>query len=176
MKHLFLSGDIKVGKSTIIDYLIRNLKINKEQLGGFYTNAYVENNKVKGFYIEPVNYDLEIPEIQERLIGFTPDGQRWLGVKSTFNNFGTQILDSCMKNQYRLIVMDELGFFENDAVCFQNKVHEVLSGNNRVIGCIKPVSTPFMDSIRKRKDVTEVRITKSNRDTIPLILAEKFEL
>jgi len=176
VKHLFLSGSINVGKSTIIQDIVRNMEVDKEQIGGFYTKAYIRNGKVVGFYIEPINYKLKTPDIYERLIGYTPDGKMWLGMESTFESFGTSILNCCLVNNYKLIIMDELGFFENDAKCFQEKVHQVLSSNNRIIGCIKTLSTPFMDSIRKRKDVEEIAVTRKNRDSMAQELSAKFVL
>jgi len=176
MKNLFLSGNINVGKSTIIQYLIENLHINKEEIGGFYTRAYLENDKVKGFYIDPINFNMESLNIKDRLIGYTPDDKRWIGIDDTFESLGVKVLDHCIKYPFKLIVMDELGFFENNAYTFQKKVHEALSCDKKIIGVIKPISTIFMDSIRERKDVTEVEITQNNREAMPRILIEKFKL
>lgn len=174
MKNLFLSGDINVGKSTIIEKLIYESHISKDKIGGFYTKAYLENDKVMGFYIEPINFNSKIPTIQNRLIGYTPDGNSWVAVEKTFETFGVQILNYCLNSKFKLIIMDELGFFENKANNFQKIIHKVLSSDKKVLGCIKPFSTSFMDSIRQRKDVIEVDITRSNRNDISRILAEKF--
>lgn len=176
MKNLFFTGDINEGKSTVIKHLIKQINIKKEDIGGFYTRAYLENDKVKGFYIEPINFSLKNPDIKNKIIGYTPDGIRWIGVTNTFEGFGVDILDYCINCDFKLIVMDELGFFENEAYRFQQKVHEILSSDKKILGVIKPLSTPFMDSIRKRKDVIEVEITRNNRETMPRRLADKFIL
>ncbi|WP_213819002.1 IS1096 element passenger TnpR family protein [Garciella nitratireducens] len=46
MKHVFLSANIGIGKSTIIQKLIRNLNLNQEKIGGFYTKAYIKGNEL----------------------------------------------------------------------------------------------------------------------------------
>lgn len=176
MKNIFLTGEINIGKSTIIKHFVDQININKEDIGGFYTKAYVENDKVKGFFIEPVNLNFKNVDIKDRMIGYIADGIRRDGIKATFDGLGVTILDFCMKYPSKLIVMDELGFFESYAYTFQKKVHDVLSSNIGVLGVIKPFSTPFMDSIRNRKDVIEVAVTRENRDIIPKELVDKFSL
>ena len=53
MKNIFLSGEINVGKSTIIQHIIKSLNISREEIGGFYTRAYVEKGVLRGFYKKP---------------------------------------------------------------------------------------------------------------------------
>ncbi|SJZ78400.1 nucleoside-triphosphatase [Garciella nitratireducens] len=175
MKHVFLSGNIGIGKSTIIQKLIRNLNLNQEKIGGFYTKAYIKGNELKGFYLEPIHIHYNIPNIQDRLIGYKLDGgDKWISVKDTFENLGVRVLKECMKGSFDLIILDELGFFENDCLLFQKKIHEVLSSGKRVIGVIKPFSTPFIDSIRIREDVMEVEVTKDNRQGLIKYLTNQF--
>lgn len=176
MKNVFLTGGINAGKSTIIKNIIEQLNIGIEEIGGFYTRAYVEHDKVKGFYIEPVNFSTKTIDIQDRIIGYAADGSGRGGIKATFDGLGVEILDYCMKHPFKLIVMDELGFFENHAYSFQSKVHDILSSNKKVLGVIKPLSTPFMNSIRDRKDVIEFEITRENREIIQRELIGRFLL
>lgn len=176
MKNIFLSGEINVGKSTIIQHIIKSLNISREEIGGFYTRAYVEKGVLRGFYIDPIKYEHDLPSLRDRLIGYTPDGEVWMGRTDTFEGLGVEILNYCLNQPFKLIIMDELGFFENTAFKFQAKVHEVLSSDKRVLGVIKPISTPFMDSIRNRKDVEEIEITRNNRDAVARVLAKRFRL
>lgn len=175
MNNLFLTGRINVGKSTMIKRIIEQLNIRKEEIGGFYTRPYIIDNQVKEFYIEPLNFNCKSTNIRDRMIGYTSDGIKRIGNTATFENIGVEILDNCIKNDFKLIIMDELGFFENTAYQFQQKVHETLN-NKKVIGVIKPLSTPFLDTIRERKDVIEVEITEDNRENVYRRLAKEFNV
>ena len=63
-----------------------------------------------------------------------------------------------------LILMDELGFMENEAHVFQQKVLEILDGNIPVLGVIKPQSFPFLDKVRNHPKVKVLDITTENRE------------
>jgi|GEM_PF-4013534 nucleoside-triphosphatase len=56
MKNIFLTGEINIGKTTVINSIIQKLNLDKRQITGFYTLPYLSGKKPKGFYIEPTNY------------------------------------------------------------------------------------------------------------------------
>lgn len=175
MDNLFLTGKINIGKTTVLKSIIQKLNINSDKIGGFSTKAFLEYGKVKGFYIEPINYNLEKPEFKKRIIGYTPDGTRWIPVTETFESFGVDILNYCLKSSFELIVMDELGFFESKAYKFQEKVYEIIESKKKVLGVVKPQKTIFMNSIKKREDVIVVEITEQNRDYISTQLYNRIK-
>lgn len=171
MKNLFLTGPVNTGKSTVVSAVLSAFKGLGIKIGGFYTLPYIANGSLKGFYMEPVNFSGYVPEIKERLIAYT-DGFKWHPVIETFQGLGVQILEQSLEGDVGLVVMDELGFFETKAISFQEKVMEVLSGKKPVIGVIKPLSTPFLDSIRNRGDTKVIEVTLSNRDILPREIAK----
>lgn len=175
MQNLFLTGKINIGKTTVLNSIRKKLNISDDKIGGFLTKAFLDNGKIKGFYIEAINYNLQIPKFQERIIGYIPDELKWVGVTETFENFGIEILNYCLKSSFELIIMDELGFFESKAYIFQQKIHEIIESEKKVLGIIKPQQTTFMNSIRRRKDVTIVEITRQNRNYIPTKLYNKIK-
>lgn len=174
MKNLFLTGKINIGKSTVLNSIKDKLNISNCKIGGFLTKAFLENGKVKGFYIEPINYYLSKSEFETNIIGYTPDDTKWVGVTNTFENIGVEILNYCLKSPLELIIMDELGFFESKACIFQQKVHEILESKKKVLGVIKPQPTIFMNSIRDREDVIIVEINEENRDYVSTELYNKI--
>lgn len=175
MNNLFLTGKINIGKTTVLNSIIDRLNISNNNIGGFSTKAFLENEKVKGFYIHPINYPLQRPEFEKTIIGYTPDGIRWIENTKTFEDFGVDILNYCLRNTFELIIMDELGFFENKANLFQQKVHKIIDSDKKVLGIIKFHQTIFLNSIRERKDVNVVEITKQNRDCISTKLYNKIK-
>ena len=65
-----------------------------------------------------------------------------------------------------LVIMDELGFLENEAFAFQGEVFKCLECGIPVLGVLKAVSTPFLDTIRVRPDVRILEVTPENRERI----------
>ena len=84
----------------------------------------------------------------------------------TFEDYGISLLKDIPKKA--LIVMDELGFMENDAHNFQSRVIELLSANNPnlVIAAIKDKPTPFLDRIRERPGIVLRQIDEHNREEL----------
>lgn len=174
MKNLFLTGKINIGKTTVLNSIREKLNVSNYKVGGFLTKAFLENGKVKGFYIEPINYYVQKSEFRRSTIGYTADGIKWVGVTDTFENLGVEILNYCLKNSFEIIIMDELGFFESKAYTFQQKVHEIIESEKKVLGVIKPQPTIFINSIRNRKDVIVVEINEQNRDYVSTELYNKI--
>jgi len=160
VKNIFLTGDIQVGKSTIINRITGDFQIN---VGGFKTQRHYEQNQLCGFYMESMN---DYSQAEEHpLIGYCKN-QRWIAVPDTFDNFGVIILQRCLEQKPDLIIMDELGFFENKACRFQKIVQDCLSSEIPVLGVLKKADTTFLNSIRERKDLILLTVTPDNRENI----------
>ena len=97
------------------------------------------------------------------------------GLPAVFDEIGAGILNDCLNSKPDLIVMDELGVFENKAYLFQEKVLDCLNSQIPVIGVIKDKSSPFLDLLRKRDDAIFIRVTKENRNKMKGILKTKLE-
>ncbi|MTI70386.1 MAG: hypothetical protein FH751_09075 [Firmicutes bacterium] len=162
--NIFLTGDINIGKSTVIDKVIKKTKYNKKDIKGFKTRALLEKEKVIGFYIDPINY--KKVDMSKRIIGKEVN-DRWIGITKNFEEYGFNLVKDIINSKEKLVVLDELGFFENKAVKFQDSIHKLLSSNKLILGVIKPVQIPFMDSIRERKDVEVFAVSKYNRGDLP---------
>lgn len=157
MKNLFLTGEVGIGKSTILQKALKEINLS---LGGYITQRVFEENYmkfiVKSLYddreeyaIIKVDFDKELKEV------FT----------ESFETGLVTILDKSLK--YRdLIVLDELGIVENDIDIFTSKVFELLDSKKIVFGVLKDEDCKFLNDIRDRDDVTIIRITKENRDYI----------
>ena len=59
---------------------------------------------------------------EDSFIGRCINENHWVSIPATFDGYGVKLLTDCVKARPDLIVMDELGFFENNAVLFQEKV------------------------------------------------------
>ncbi len=169
--NLFLAGDLHVGKSTLIDKVIDNLTFF--HISGFRTSRYFKNKRLEGFYIEDIRQGSK--EQKNIFIGRCINENHWVSIPSTFDDYGVKILEDCLKGNPDLIVMDELGFFESNAIRFQDMVLNILDSDTPVLGVLKLKETPFLNTIRNKKDVRVFAITQENRDAMFSVIIDKIE-
>lgn len=175
MINLFLTGEKRIGKSTIINGLLEEFKLRPS---GFKTIRQIVDGKHVGFAMKDLTGI--VPVEYSPLYIAKPNSQGyWEPVIDVFDRWGVKILQESIASPMDVILMDELGHFESKAFAFQQQVLECLSAPIPVLGVIKQRSTPFLDSIRQRDDVHLITITKENRneqyDNIKKILKENLE-
>lgn len=157
MSNIFLTGDKQVGKSTIINRILAEYN---GRVTGFKT--LLETDPHRRFYLHSLNPNIISAE-KAYISKKTEQGYSKANVEA-FDGFGVEILNDCLINPPDLIVLDELGLFESDAIHFQELVHQCLDARTPVLGVLKAKSSPFLDSIRYRNDVTIYSITLENRE------------
>lgn len=163
-KNLFFTGERGVGKSTILWRLLQNRRL---RIDGFKTLPFEFRDYGYGFYIkgsEEVPLSIPGPEKIIALRHF--DGSIKEIFPEVFDTTGVNLLNRCLADQPDLIIMDELGYFESDALAFQQAVRDCLNSPTPVLGVIKPLESSFLDSIRQREDVRVITVTPENRDQI----------
>lgn len=157
MKNIFLTGEKHIGKSTLIQSILDKLNL---PVGGYVTERVTGNNKttyiVRSLYNSSESYTIANVN--------TVDRSREVFMDS-FDVGIVSILEKSFENR-NLIVLDELGFFENDSRIFKHKVFELLDSNKIILGVIKDYNCEFLNDIKKRDDVLLIRITKENREEI----------
>ena len=157
MNNLFLTGEVGIGKSTILKDALEKINLS---IGGYITERSIEDN-IKTFTIKSL-YD----GVEKHVIAKSnaKDNSKEIFINS-FEIELPSILDNSLKDR-DLIVLDELGFMENDIDIFTSKVHELLDSEKPIFGVLKDYECKFLDNIRNRDDVRVVKITKENRDII----------
>jgi nucleoside-triphosphatase len=162
MKNIFLTGNIQVGKSTILNSFLTNYS---GAIGGFQTKPHFTSENERVYVLKSMNSFSKIKE-DDKLICFpSGKGGRLLAITDTFEQLGVKILQECLIYEPNLIIMDELGVFETEALNFQEMVHKCLSSSIPVLGVIKNKANPFLDGLRSRKDIIIINVTKENRET-----------
>ncbi len=169
--NFFITGDLHVGKSTLINRILDDFSFS--DIAGFRTSRYYRDKKLEGFYIEDIRSEYENPK--DKFIGRCINKDNWISIPSTFDDYGVEILKRSLEMNPRLIIMDELGFFENEADIFQKMVLRVLDSEIPVLGVLKQKQTTFLDIIRNRKDVNLITISPDNRDEMCSVLSKKIE-
>lgn len=161
MKNIFLTGDIQVGKSTLINKVLENLNI---KLGGFKTfgDNYTKNGE-SDIVISSVCSDESYIAAHRGNCGNTV-------FNDVFNTYGVEFL----KFEADLIIMDELGYLESDAIEFQKAVLNVLDSDKPVLGVVRNKQTPFLDEVRSNKNTELIIVTPKNRDMLYEIVLKKI--
>ena len=175
INNILLTGEIKVGKSTIINSVIEHYYYDKK-VSGFKTLPLYEEDIVKGYYIED-QLEKDSKKDKENIVGVLSEQNKGcIGIVKTFENRGVEILQNALKSNTDLILLDELGFFESKAEKFKQTVIEVIESENRVIGVLKKKDTEFLNSIKERDDVWVIDVDIENRNDIEEQIKKYWEL
>ena len=146
-RHLFLTGPKGVGKSTLIrDFLDRETG----RLGGFFTV------KQQGSVY-----------LLRAGAGEAPDAENFLfrcgcgGDPGRFDALGCAALADTEGRS--LLVMDELGPHEAQAVRFQAAVFRALEGKIPILGVLQQADSDFLRRVACHPQVTVLTVTEDNR-------------
>jgi len=157
--HILLTGEIQVGKSTVISRFIEKHSL---EVGGFKT-FWRQENDGRTLYLSPY---------AGGPCAAAARGERG-GILSFPGSF-----DACcgfLKTDKPIIIMDELGVLERDAALWQEAVLSAFDSGAAVLGVIKPKKCEFLDKIRARDDVTVVEVNEHNREDVLAWLDTVFE-
>ena len=174
--HIFLTGDIRIGKSTVIRKTLPLLKllddVKKPPFGGFCTYFGPDRaNPDRYLYINdaacaPV-YD------EQHIIARFREGCIPEVYPDRFDTLGSDYISDAQKNT-RLIIMDECGRLERDALAFQNEVLSALEGDMPILGVVKAGISGWVEKIRCHPRVRLITVDRENRDSLPFLVAESI--
>jgi nucleoside-triphosphatase len=171
--HLFLTGEIQVGKSTIISHVVTELNV---PVSGFRTVAVVREDDESDVFLIPAAGTRDDCTPASHLAHRTP-GKIPEIHSEVFISCGVPLLTSCSGP---LILMDELGWMENSSVLFQTAVFSVLDGTIPVLGVVRDRRLPFLNAVRVHPNVEILVITKENRremqDVVLQLMRERLEI
>lgn len=165
IKNILLTGEIKVGKSTIINKIIDKY-FKYKVVAGFKTLPFFKNEKVAGYFIQDQLKKNQVANTRNIVGRISEKEQRYFGVNEVFEIEGVNILNKTLNSTVDLILIDELGFFENNAENFKSKIIDILENEKRVIGVLKKKNTKFLNSIKSRSDIIVIEVDRENRDYI----------
>jgi nucleoside-triphosphatase len=154
-KNIFITGAQGVGKSTLLKKVIKNIDCI---IGGFMQEKIFTERSTR-FNVVPL-----CDHKKSYTIGVYDRKKASMVIDiNSFNIISEDILQKSF-NSSELIVLDELGFMEEDSKLFKSSVLKILSSNKPVLGVLKDCDTNFINKIKIRKDVQVIKIDKANRD------------
>lgn len=163
-RHLFLTGGKHVGKTTALCRLLEGRTV---VCGGFRT---VRLRTATGGAVHMLRVGKEEACSPENLL-FTRSNGVLSVIPGRFDQLGCAILEK--RTGCGLLVMDELGPAERDALFFQRAVWRCLEEDVPVYGVLQQGESPFLDKIKSRPDVRVVTVTEENRRHLPQLLLEQ---
>lgn len=174
VQHIAICGEQGVGKSTLVRRLLDSLE-KPVPLYGFLTKKEPSSENGSGVYI----YSPSVPESRRHMdpanrVGISAHGCAFQKHPEVFDSIGTDLLRQ--RKADGLILMDELGFLENEALRFQREVLTCLDGPVPVLCTVKTKNTPFLTAVRSHPNVRVFNIDPENRDrlfeeVLPLFLS-----
>jgi len=154
-RNVFITGKKGIGKSTLLNKIINIVGC---ALGGFVQGKEFTDEKISYKIISLYN-----PK-QNYTIGIYDKKKAYLNTDiNIFNVVSEEILQRCL-NSGDLIILDELGFMEENSEVFKNSIFKILDSNKPVLGVLKECNTDFVRNIKMRKDVQVIRIDEINRN------------
>lgn len=156
--HIMITGAVGVGKSTLIRRLLGACTLS---VRGFRTwPSAPDGEGSRSFFISPARMT-EPVGTEDNRIGRGGGAVRE-AFPAVFDRLGPPLLAAKPGD---VIVMDELGWMEEDAEAFKNAVFACLDGEIPVLGVVKRrPGQPFLDAVRRHPRVLLAEIDENSRD------------
>lgn len=170
--NIFLTGYPGVGKSTIIQKIIKEMAVEP---GGYITEFKKEEDQISLYLVDAT----AILNNKQQLYSNRPFAIRrnrsflWEVNNSIFNIFAVELLEKGLHSK-EVLILDELGRFELGALQFQKKVEEAIQSPKPVLGVIKYERNPFLRRVWDNPEVEVFWVDKENRNEIYIKLLSIF--
>ncbi len=161
-QHIFLTGKKHIGKSTLIKKILADYKGTVDGFLTLRTKEYLgDHYSVHMCHIK----ENEIPNEQNLLFLCGKADKK--KASDIFNHLGCNILSKC--TDCSLIIMDELGPHEADAVFFRQKVLSLLDSSIPILGILQEPAESSWPEIVNHPNVEVIPLTEENREDASLI-------
>lgn len=168
--HIFLTGDIQIGKTTVINKTIDLLNKN---IGGFQTYFGPDRGlPTRRLYINSAAESKILCE--ENIVAQFMGNEFPIVHNEKFDTYGVKLIQDA-REKSDLIIMDECGNLEQFATLFQRKILDTLNGNIPILGVVKQNSWGWTDYIRNHAKAKFITVTKKNRNQLPEMIANYIE-
>lgn len=165
MRNIFITGEKRIGKTTILEKVLNKLNENYDLNVGGYTcirNIIEEKNKSsRTFYIKSLT-NLKSYKIIENIVD--GNNKTFNVYLESFDTYAISLKEDLQNSD--LLVLDEIGPAEMDSDKYLNVLSEVLDSQKVVIGVLKKHDSELINKIRNREDVVLFEIDKINRNFI----------
>lgn len=169
MKHIFLTGQIQIGKSTVLNKTLSALGVPYD---GFRTYFGIDRRSPNRCLYLSSAHDAACYDEDHVIVRFQNGCPAEIHT-DIFDHEGADYIIHA-KEHAALIVMDECGSLERNALHFQQTILNALLCDTPILGVIKLDAVGWVDQLRYHPNVELITVDKSNRDDLPPYLAEKL--
>ena len=166
--NILVTGPPRSGKSTLIEKVVQGIS---RPATGFFTRELSERGRRVGFSITTLEGKTGVLAHQD--------------IKSRFRvgRYGVSLTDidqiavpSMLPSTLdQIVVVDEIGKMECFSRLFKETLIKILSSANPVIGSVAIKGDRFIQSIKKRDDVSLVSISENTRDLALKLFLQKLQ-
>ena len=159
--HILIVGARGVGKSTLIDRVLKELGC---AVSGFETkkeDALADAERGIPIYLYPAGRPHR--QTEATLLGYSRE-RHPVALPGAFDRAVNLLTEAETKGE--IIKMDELGFLESGSPAFCRSVLRCLDGDKPVIAAVKEKDTPFLLAVRNHPKCRCFPITEENRDAL----------
>jgi nucleoside-triphosphatase THEP1 len=142
VKHLFVQGPIRSGKSE----LIRELLLPKiAKVGGFFVQRIFVGDTCQAFSVNPIHssedylLNRKVRQIEEakRIFLYRGHDDKWHFQSEVFETDGVLCLKKSVEQGKQLILLDEIGGLELQCTSFMQTLFSILDGEIPCLGVLK---------------------------------------
>ena len=162
--HIFLTGDVQVGKSTIIKKTLAALQL--QGVGGFRSVSVPDlPDGAMSVYLIPAGDEHPMMGDWNRVGIRKGCGRGIEKIPEAFERAGVQALVDA--ENMPLILMDEVGRMESAAARFSERILALLDGSAPILGVVQKIAdTKLTNAIRTHPNVHVLTVTKENREEL----------
>lgn len=158
-KNILLTGPPRCGKTTLIEKLVH--QINRP-CRGFFTREIKEKGRRVGFSIITLDGQ-EAILAHENFKSSLRVGKYGVDLEQ-FEKIAIPAIWPAAAEE--ILIIDEIGKMECHSSLFREVLLKIFDAPNRLIATIAWKGTSFIEKIKKRDDITLVRVTLENRDAL----------
>ena len=162
--HVFLTGDKGVGKSRAAREALR---LTGRPAFGFRSRFETADYRASSLYLLPADGPL-CPD-EAHLAASWVNG-KLTAVEGRFDTLGVSLLREARSHPEAVILMDECGHAEKNAMAFRCEILACLDGDTPVLGVLRK-GQAWHEEIKNHPRVILLEVTPENRDSLPARIA-----
>ncbi len=166
---ILLTGRPGVGKTTVV---LRTVERLQTVAGGFYTEEMREAGRRVGFRVRDIVSGEQAVLSHVDVSSRHRVGKYGVDVE-TFERVGVAALEQAFERK-GCIVIDEVGKMELCSHRFRDVVEKALAAPQPLLATVPAYRLPFTDALKRRSETDVIEITRSNRETLPDVLAARL--
>lgn len=161
MKHLLIVGRPGVGKTTLMVRLVHTLR--HRPIDGFLTEEFRDGEVRVGFWLSPLD-GRQVLLAHRRLERGSRVGPYHVNV-AVLDDVAVPIVTRA-RTRAVLLFLDELGKMELCSAAFEQAVREAFDQGPPIVATAGVSRLPFLEALRRRKDVELIPLTPANRAAV----------